>query len=63
LEVLAVEAVGTLYGHLVYFAAIWFILWLFGIFPILVSVPRKIWQPCSPILLRRSSDRKGKKRR
>jgi hypothetical protein len=31
------------YGHLVYFMAIWYILWPFGIFfPVLI----KVWQPC-----------------
>jgi hypothetical protein len=42
------------YGHLVYFMAIWYILWSFGIFYghlICISrfgfvVSRKIWQPC-----------------
>jgi hypothetical protein len=53
------DDVGILYGHLDYFAAIWYILWYFGIFygnlvyfmVILVCfsrfcyvVPRKIWQ-------------------
>jgi hypothetical protein len=32
LEGLAVEDVGIFYGHLVYFMAIWYILWPFGIF-------------------------------
>jgi hypothetical protein len=32
LEGLAMEGIGVLYGHLVYFKAIWYILWLFGIF-------------------------------
>jgi hypothetical protein len=32
LEGLATEDVGIFYGRLVYFAAIWFILWPFGIF-------------------------------
>jgi hypothetical protein len=48
------EDVGLFYGHLVYFTAIWYtyivaiwyILWLFGIFtPFWYAVPRKIWQP------------------
>jgi hypothetical protein len=30
LEGLAMEDVGIFYGHLVYFVAIWCILWLFG---------------------------------
>jgi hypothetical protein len=55
LEGLAMEDVGTLYGYLVYFTAIWYSLWLFGIiygylifiFPFWFFVPRKIWQPCS----------------
>jgi hypothetical protein len=54
LEGLAMEDVGTLYGHLVYFTAIWYSLWPFGIFCgyfvyfflILIFAPRKIWQPC-----------------
>jgi hypothetical protein len=34
-------------GNLVYFVAIWYILWLFDIlFPCCYVVPRKIWQPC-----------------
>jgi hypothetical protein len=49
------EDVGILYAHLVNFPAIWHILWLFGIFPLVLVhfypfwnvVPRKIWQPCS----------------
>jgi hypothetical protein len=48
------EDVGILYGHLVYFTAIWSILRPFGIFyGYLVHflmfryvVPRKIWQLC-----------------
>jgi hypothetical protein len=35
--------VGIFYGHLMYFTAIWYILWQFGIF--LPVAPRKIWQP------------------
>jgi hypothetical protein len=51
------EDVGLLYVHLIYFAAIWYILWPFGTFYIWLFgifftfwyvVPRKIWQPCSP---------------
>jgi hypothetical protein len=38
---------GLLYGHLIYFMAIWYILWSFGIFPpFWYIVPREIWQPC-----------------
>jgi hypothetical protein len=39
------------YGYLVYFVAIGYILWLFGIFfPFWNVAPRKIWQPyCKPI--------------
>jgi hypothetical protein len=41
------------YGHVVYFTAIWYILWTFGIicgkfgifFPFWYVVPGKIWQP------------------
>jgi hypothetical protein len=32
LEGLGMEGVGKFYGHLVYFMAIWYILWPFGIF-------------------------------
>jgi hypothetical protein len=33
---------------LVYFVALWDILWLFGVFFLFwYVVPRKIWQPCS----------------
>jgi hypothetical protein len=39
------EDVGIFYGHLVYFAAIWYILQPFGIFfPFWLVAPRKIWQ-------------------
>jgi hypothetical protein len=31
-EGVAMKQVGTFYGHLVYFTAIWYSLWLFGIF-------------------------------
>jgi hypothetical protein len=42
LEGLAIEDVDTLYGHLVYFAAIWHILWPFDVFfPLWYAVPRK----------------------
>jgi hypothetical protein len=35
-------AIGPFYDHLVYFAAIWYILWLFGIFfHVLVFCPKK----------------------
>jgi hypothetical protein len=38
--------IGKLYGHLVNFVAIWYILWLFGtFFPFWYVVPTKIWQP------------------
>jgi hypothetical protein len=45
---------GIFCGHLVYFVAIWYILWPFGIptlctfgifFPFWYVGPRKIWQP------------------
>jgi hypothetical protein len=33
---------GLFYSHLVYFVAVWYILWLFGIFlPVLVCYPKK----------------------
>jgi hypothetical protein len=42
---------GQFYGHLVYFVAIWYILWLLAIFlPVLVCCTKKIWQPCTPLL-------------
>jgi hypothetical protein len=32
---------------LLYYVALWYILWLFGIFfPFWTIVPRQIWQPC-----------------
>jgi hypothetical protein len=38
--------VGIFYGPLVYFVAIWYILWLFDInSPLLERCTRKIWQP------------------
>jgi hypothetical protein len=43
---------GILFVCLVYFTAIWYILWPFGIFDGFwyifsrYAVPRKIWQPC-----------------
>jgi hypothetical protein len=41
---------GPFYDHLVYFVAIWYNLWTFGIFfPFWYVVPRKIWQPCSEL--------------
>jgi hypothetical protein len=47
------EDVGILYDRLVYFMAIWYSLWPFGIFydflviffPFWNVVPRRIWQP------------------
>jgi hypothetical protein len=46
------QLLGIFCGILVYFVIIWYILWYFGtlcdnlaIFPVLVVVPRKIWQP------------------
>jgi hypothetical protein len=43
---------GTFYGHLVYFTAIWYILWPFLVyfFPFWYVVARKIWQPRIEIL-------------
>jgi ABC-type spermidine/putrescine transport system permease subunit II len=51
------EDVRIFYGHLVHFAAIWCILWPFGIFvsylvyslPFWYVVARKIWQPWSAV--------------
>jgi hypothetical protein len=51
------EDVGLFYGLLVYFTAIWSILWPFCIFvpylvnffPFWYAIPRKIWQPWSAI--------------
>jgi hypothetical protein len=48
------EGVGIFYGHLVYFTAIWYILWPFGIFVgslvyfllLWYVAAGKIWQPC-----------------
>jgi hypothetical protein len=38
---------GQISGYLVYFMALWYILWSFGIFsPFWYIVERKIWQPC-----------------
>jgi hypothetical protein len=38
---------GLPYGHLVFFVAIWYILWSFGqFFMFWYVIPRKIWQPC-----------------
>jgi hypothetical protein len=46
------EDVITCYGHLVYFTAIWYTVWPFGIFmviwyifPVWVCCTKKIWQP------------------
>jgi hypothetical protein len=37
---------GLFYCHLVYFTAIWYILWSFGIFsPVKLCCTKKIWQP------------------
>jgi hypothetical protein len=48
-EALAIEDVRIFYGRLIYFTAIWHILWPFGIIGIYSCfwyvVPRKIWQP------------------
>jgi hypothetical protein len=42
------EDIGTYYDPLVYFTAVWYILWLFRAFLSFWYVaPRKIWQPCS----------------
>jgi hypothetical protein len=57
LEGLAMENVGIFYGNLVYFTAIWSILWPFGEFHgrlvyfsrFWYVAPRKIWQPWSPL--------------
>jgi hypothetical protein len=54
LEGLAIEDVGIFYGDLLYFTAIWYILWSFGILfgdmahfpPFWYFAPRNIWQPC-----------------
>jgi hypothetical protein len=56
------EDVGIFYGHLVYSTAIWSILRPFGIFYCYLEyfslfwyvVPRKIWQPCSQGILKKS---------
>jgi hypothetical protein len=51
-EGLAVEDVGTVYGNLVYFTVIWYVLLPFGIFFSLWYVePRKIWQPIYHVIL------------
>jgi hypothetical protein len=55
LEGLAMEDFGKCYSHLVYFTAISYILWPFGIFcghfciffSFWYFVPRQIWQLCS----------------
>jgi hypothetical protein len=36
LEGLAIEDVGMCYGHLVHFAAIWYILWTIGIYIVVI---------------------------
>jgi disulfide bond formation protein DsbB len=49
------EDVGICHGPLVYFTAIWYILWMLGIFcgnlvyffAFWYVLPCKIWQPCS----------------
>jgi hypothetical protein len=44
--------VARFYAHLVYFVAIWNILWLSGtFFQFWYVVPRKIWQPCHQLLI------------
>jgi hypothetical protein len=51
------QVVGLFYDHLVYYTAIWYILWPYDIyyeyleylFPFWYVVPRKIWQPCTGI--------------
>jgi hypothetical protein len=52
LEGLAMENVGQFYVHLVKFTAIWYILWLFGLFFAGSSMlyDAKIWQPCCGLL-------------
>jgi hypothetical protein len=48
------EVIGLFYGHLVYFTAIWYILWPLGLCyyylahfsKFWIVFPRKIWQPC-----------------
>jgi hypothetical protein len=52
----AMEDVGICHVRLVYFTAVWYILWPFNIFygclvcfsPFWYFVPRKIWQHCLP---------------
>jgi hypothetical protein len=47
------ENVGIIYGHLEYFTAIWYILWLFGnvvaiwvyFSPFWYIMSRQLWQP------------------
>jgi hypothetical protein len=56
---LAIGDVGIFYDHLVYFTAVWYILWSFGIFYgylvhlslIWFVVPKTIWQPCIPSVM------------
>jgi hypothetical protein len=58
LEGVATEDVGIFYYHLVYFTAIWYVLWQFGIFcgnlvhfsSFWYAVPRKIWQLCKYVV-------------
>jgi hypothetical protein len=47
LEVLAMEDSGIFYDHFVYFIALLYIIWSFGIgiSPFWYIVPIKIWQP------------------
>jgi hypothetical protein len=69
LEGLAKDDVGIFYGHLVYFAAIWYTLCTFGIFsgywvyfpPFWYIVPRKIWQPWFWCVRNLTKERKKKK--
>jgi hypothetical protein len=44
---------------LVYFVVIWYILWQFGILygHLVHFSPRKVWQPCSEVVTRKSSSR------
>jgi hypothetical protein len=52
------DNVDIFYGHLEYFEDIWDILWPFGSFcvylvhfaPFWYFGPRKIWQPCLPVV-------------
>jgi hypothetical protein len=49
LESYAMEDVGTFYGHLVYFMAIWYSLWSFGIFCGHLVYFMVIWYIFSPL--------------